>query len=236
MSCHNFQINFEKYFFCLPGNARGTQVSRRHLHLNPNGWRQKEYWSFSWHEIGAFDLPASIDYILNETKFNKLNYIGWSQGSISFFVMASIRPEYNDKIIQANLLAPVATLKGTRNPFYNSFAQSYKKIKMLPQTMKIYKIILNNDVLLNIAETACKNAVDSTPKKCKLILTALNSNQINCVSCVLILQQKEKLFIKKISFFLDKLAIHFSGYPRWCFTKAGFALPAIDSKWRLSAI
>lgn len=163
------------------GNARGTENSRRHVSLNPDGWKQKEYWSFSWHEIGVFDLPASIDYILNETKYEKLNYIGWSQGSTSFFVMASIRPEYNDKIIEANLLAPVADLKGTRNPFYNSFANKYAAIKTL-QNLRIYKIILNNEVLLKIADTACKDVVDSTPKKCKLILTALNSNQINCVS------------------------------------------------------
>ncbi|XP_055311150.1 lipase 3-like isoform X1 [Sitodiplosis mosellana] len=163
------------------GNARGTEPSRRHLKLNPNGWRQKEYWSFSWHEIGVFDLPASIDYILNETKFEKLNYIGWSQGSTSFFVMASMRPEYNDKIIEANLLAPVAALKGTRNPFYNSFANSYSAINKL-QMLRMYKIILNNDALLKIAETVCKDVVDSTPAKCKLILTALNSNQVNCTS------------------------------------------------------
>lgn len=110
-----------------------------------------------------------------------MTFLFYPQGSISFFVMASIRPEYNDKIIEANLLAPVAYLKGTRNPFYNLFANKYKAIKAL-QNLRIYKIILNNEVLLKIAEIACKDVVDATPKKCKLILTALNSNQINCVS------------------------------------------------------
>lgn len=168
-------------------NARGSEPSRRHLRLSPDGWRQNEYWSFSWHEVGLYDLPASIDYILNETKFEKLNYIGWSQGSTSFFVMASLLPQYNNKIIEANLLAPVAALKGQRNPFYNKFANMYGAIKRLP----IHKVILNNEALLKIAETACKDAIDSTPKKCQLILTALNSNQVNCVSNKILKMEKK---------------------------------------------
>lgn len=33
-------------------NARGTEPSRAHIRLNPNGFWQKKYWSFSWHQIG----------------------------------------------------------------------------------------------------------------------------------------------------------------------------------------
>lgn len=164
------------------GNARGTEPSRRHVRLNPNGWNQKEYWAFSWHEIGIYDLPACIDYILNETKFKKLNYIGWSQGAMSFLVMTSVRPEYNNKIIEANLLAPVTEMKGQRNPFYNFFASFYSTIKKLPKLMRMHKVILNNESLMKIAETACGNAVDSTPTKCRVIMNFFNSNQINCVS------------------------------------------------------
>lgn len=64
------------------GNARGSEPSREHTNLDPNGRDQAKYWAFSWNEIGFFDLPSSIDYILNETKFKKLNYIGFSQGKI----------------------------------------------------------------------------------------------------------------------------------------------------------
>lgn len=66
------------------GNSRGTEPSRKHKHLNPNGLFNKKYWSFSWHEIGVLDLPAFIDFILNETKQTKLNYVGFSQGTTAF--------------------------------------------------------------------------------------------------------------------------------------------------------
>lgn len=163
------------------GNFRGSEPSRQHTHLDPDGRDQADYWSFSWHEMGFYDLPSSIDYILNETKFEKLNYIGFSQGTISFFVMASLRPEYNDKIIEANLLAPVTSLKGIRNPYFNAFANSYNGIKLYARLKRLHKVILDNEKLLNIAVMACNNAVDTTPKKCQLILSILNSNQINCV-------------------------------------------------------
>lgn len=42
------------------GNARGTENSRKHISLKPSGFFQKAFWSFSWHEIGHFDIPASI--------------------------------------------------------------------------------------------------------------------------------------------------------------------------------
>lgn len=168
------------------GNARGSEPSREHTHLDPNGRDQEKYWSFSWHEMGFFDLPASIDYILNLTKFDKLNYIGFSQGTISFFVMASLRPEYNDKIIEANLMAPVANLKGIRNPYYNAFTNSYKAIKLYAKVKRLHKVILDNEKLMKIADLACKDVVDTTPKKCQLVLSTLNSNQINCVGLSLV--------------------------------------------------
>jgi lysosomal acid lipase/cholesteryl ester hydrolase len=58
------------------GNARGNRYNVNHKTLNTNS---KEFWSFSWHEIGYYDLPAMIDLILKETYQEKLQYIGYSQ-------------------------------------------------------------------------------------------------------------------------------------------------------------
>lgn len=108
--------------------------------------------------------------------------VGFSQGTTSFFVMTSMRPEYNDKIIAANLLAPVAFLKNNRNPFYHTLGFFYKPIHKLLDALKIYKITLKNSILMKIAELACRKAKHSTPMSCKTVLSILDSNQINCVS------------------------------------------------------
>lgn len=77
------------------GNARGTEYSRNHTTLSPEN---VDFWKFSWHEIGYYDLPAMIDYSLKTAKQAKLVYIGHSQGVTSAMVMLSARPEYNKKI------------------------------------------------------------------------------------------------------------------------------------------
>ncbi|KAH8249531.1 hypothetical protein KR032_010307 [Drosophila birchii] len=95
-------------------NCRGNRYSRSHVKLNPN--TDKAYWSFSWHEIGVYDLPAMIDDILAKTGHQKLSYFGHSQGTTSFFVMASSRPEYNAKLHLMTALAPVAFMKHMKAP------------------------------------------------------------------------------------------------------------------------
>lgn len=59
------------------GNARGTERSREHINLSADGRKQKQFWTFSWHEIGMYDVPESIDYVLNVTKQEKLHYVGF---------------------------------------------------------------------------------------------------------------------------------------------------------------
>lgn len=58
------------------GNCRGNRYSRAHVKLSPD---KKEFWDFSFHEIGVFDVPAMIDFILEETRYPKIHYIGHSQ-------------------------------------------------------------------------------------------------------------------------------------------------------------
>lgn len=80
------------------GNARGNTLSRNHTTLNPN---EVDFWKFSWHEMGVYDLPALIDFILARTGQEQLIYAGHSQGGTSLFVLLSERREYNKKISSA---------------------------------------------------------------------------------------------------------------------------------------
>lgn len=63
--------------------------------------------TYSFHEMGIYDLPATIDYILEHTNHTQLYYVGHSMGSCMFFVMCALRPEYNSKIRAQISLAPV---------------------------------------------------------------------------------------------------------------------------------
>lgn len=166
------------------GNNRGTEVSRRHVRLRPSGWNQKEYWNFSLHELGVHDLSTFIDHILNVTNQRKLNYIGYSQGGNSFLVLMSSRPEYNDKIIEAQLMAPAAFFKINHNSLFKSLERFYHPLKTTLAMAGIHKLTLNNKLVTNIVQTACGSATQSTPFACKLFMTIFDSNQINCVSFI----------------------------------------------------
>lgn len=96
------------------GNSRGNTYSRGHEQFLPT---DSKYWNFSFHEMGVYDLPATIDYILAATKQPKIYFLGHSQGTTSFFVMMAIKPEYNDKIFKFAAYAPMAYMANVRSPF-----------------------------------------------------------------------------------------------------------------------
>lgn len=94
-------------------NSRGTTYSRKHARLNPDD-PFSGYWNFSWTEMGIYDHPAVIDYVLMRTESKTMNFIGHSQGTTSLLVLLSMKPEYNEKISIASLMAPIAYLKHTQ--------------------------------------------------------------------------------------------------------------------------
>lgn len=101
-------------------NSRGNAYSRNHTTLNPD--TDSTYWDFSFNEMGIYDLPSSIDYILNNTGKEQLFYIGHSQGTTSFYIMASEKPEYNKKIKAQFSLAPVAYMNHIESPLIKFIA------------------------------------------------------------------------------------------------------------------
>uniref|UniRef100_A0A336M341 Lipase n=1 Tax=Culicoides sonorensis TaxID=179676 RepID=A0A336M341_CULSO len=84
-------------------SARGTSPSLGHKTLTIH---DEKYWKFSWHEIGFYDIPKTIDYILMKTGKKTLYYAGHSQGCSVFAVAMSQKPEYNQKIKAAYLMSP----------------------------------------------------------------------------------------------------------------------------------
>mmetsp|Transcript_35516 Transcript_35516/g.54337 ORF Transcript_35516/g.54337 Transcript_35516/m.54337 type:complete len:88 (+) Transcript_35516:404-667(+) len=60
------------------GNNRGNRFSDTHTSLTT---KDRDYWQFNWEEMGVYDTPAVIDYILGQTGYSKINYIGHSEGT-----------------------------------------------------------------------------------------------------------------------------------------------------------
>lgn len=73
--------------------------------------------SCRWEELGRYDLPASIDYVLKTTGHQKVSYVGYSLGCAVFYVGANLRPDLNDKIEVMISLAPTSTVQRLDNAF-----------------------------------------------------------------------------------------------------------------------
>ncbi|XP_046961504.1 lipase 1-like [Vanessa cardui] len=110
------------YDVWLP-NARGNFYSRRHLFLDPDDREGLQFWKFSWDEIGNLDLPAIVNFIIVNTGQQKMHYIGYSQGTTAFLVLNSLRPEYNDRFISFQALAPSAFVENNQNNLRAIMAQ-----------------------------------------------------------------------------------------------------------------
>lgn len=63
----------------------------------------------SWDEIGSYDIPACINYVLKISGQQKLVYIGHSMGTAVFWVAMITHPELNEKIDVMMALAPAAS-------------------------------------------------------------------------------------------------------------------------------
>jgi len=59
------------------GNNRGNNYSRGHDTLSPVK-TPKEFFDYSFYELGQYDAPTQIDYVLKKTGHSKLSYVGHS--------------------------------------------------------------------------------------------------------------------------------------------------------------
>uniref|UniRef100_A0A8C0E3K9 Gastric triacylglycerol lipase n=1 Tax=Balaenoptera musculus TaxID=9771 RepID=A0A8C0E3K9_BALMU len=110
------------------GNSWGNTWSRRHVKLSTTS---PEYWAFSLDEMAKYDLPATINFIIEKTGQERLYYVGHSQGTTTAFIAFSTNPELAKRIKIFFALAPVATVKYTQSPMKKLTTLSRKVIKML---------------------------------------------------------------------------------------------------------
>ncbi|XP_055316816.1 lipase 3-like [Sitodiplosis mosellana] len=119
------------------GNARGNTFSRNHTTLDPD---KSRFWSFSFHEIAIYDLPAQIDFILAQTNRTQLIYVGHSQGGNIIFILLSERPEYNKKIALVHAMAAaVFMVKSDSNALLNPLLDNLDDLKIFVEQIQFYE-------------------------------------------------------------------------------------------------
>lgn len=107
------------------GNNRGNKYSSRCQGADVHN---KKFWDFSIDEFALYDIPASIDYVLNLKGIDKLTYIGFSQGCSQVLASVSVNRDLNEKIEKLVLLAPATTPKRLANWLINSIVNLQPKV------------------------------------------------------------------------------------------------------------
>ncbi|KAJ8985385.1 hypothetical protein NQ317_007542, partial [Molorchus minor] len=135
------------------GNVRGNAWSRRHISLDPDG--DAAFWNFTFDDIGLYDIPATIDLILNTTGREQLSYLGHSQGTAQFFVMNTLKPEYNRKVNVMVAFAPIAYMKNITQPLIRWLADNMDLVYGVLADLNINELLPYNDFLTNLVHSFC---------------------------------------------------------------------------------
>ncbi|KAI5646275.1 alpha/beta-hydrolase lipase region domain-containing protein [Phthorimaea operculella] len=138
-------------------SARGsTTESQGHVSLTlPKD--EDKYWDFSFDEIGRYDLPASIDFMIKETGRPKVKYVGFSQGTSVFYVMAAERPEYNEKVSIAVQLASIAWLPRIKSPLFRLVGELNRALGTVREVFGFNMVNGSNPFLRFMGRHVCGN-------------------------------------------------------------------------------
>ena len=156
------------------GNTRGNTYSRSHTNLDPN--TDEDFWNFDWDDAAQNDLPAVIDYILEETKRDTINYVGHSMGSTEMLVLLSEQPNQNAKLNKVVLLAPVAFMghvqgaMATFAPYVNTLESLLGSSELFPDmkwTTWLGHNVCNDPTNLSffICTSLARNNLDVSPNQ-----------------------------------------------------------------------
>ena len=123
------------------GNQRGTTHSLKPGHETLST-KSKEYWDFSWVEMGLYDAPAQIDYVRKITGYNKLTYMGHSQGTTQMFYALSKNEDFwAERLNLFVALAPVTRLDHTTSPLFKYFAGLGSPLSKVLNVLGIYNFL-----------------------------------------------------------------------------------------------
>nr|XP_060624748.1 lysosomal acid lipase/cholesteryl ester hydrolase-like [Anolis sagrei ordinatus] len=95
------------------GNSRGNTYSLNHKTLTT---KEQKFWEFSFHEMGYYDIPAVINFILKKTAQEQLYFVGHSEGSTAGFIAFSTWPKLAEKVKVFFALAPPTAVPFATTP------------------------------------------------------------------------------------------------------------------------
>lgn len=121
------------------GNNRGSRYCRTADGMDPVK-DKAEFFDFSFYELGKYDAPAMIDYVIKQTGQPKVAFVGHSQGTTQMFsALAENHGNLNDKLWAFVGLAPIVNLQHTTNPALAWISKYWKTLTPVLRTLGMYE-------------------------------------------------------------------------------------------------
>ncbi|KAF0759032.1 lipase 3-like [Aphis craccivora] len=151
------------------GDFRGNLYSKNHTRLNVSN---PEYWKFSIDEWAFYDVPAMMNYVCNNTEYDKMYVVTYSLSSAILFATASARPEYNDKIIVSYHMAPFLAFTNIKSLLLRLGVQFGEFYLAISRSIKNHELFSRNHWSMNSMSLFC-NKKSIFLKACVTLLSEL---------------------------------------------------------------
>ncbi|EGC34482.1 hypothetical protein DICPUDRAFT_7687, partial [Dictyostelium purpureum] len=134
------------------GNNRGNLYSINHTTLST---KSREFWEFSFDEFGLIDLPTMVDYILNETGFSQIGYVGHSEGTMQAWVAYQEIKDFASKVPIFMALGPVGNVTYIENKGLSALAKY--KVDDIFRIFGFKQFLPSPSILKGLFMDFCKN-------------------------------------------------------------------------------
>nr|XP_056706474.1 lipase member M-like [Euleptes europaea] len=156
------------------GNSRGSSLSRRHQFLTID---EQEFWDFSLHEMGIYDLSAMADFILQKSGQEKIYYAGHAEGGTIAFVAFSVVPLLAEKIKMFFALGPAYTFTYSKSPLVQILRFPSALLKIIFGTKEF--CLLSPRLKAFLARRCSYQPVDVLCKQVLLFFSGCNEKNLN---------------------------------------------------------
>ncbi|PSS16117.1 Triacylglycerol lipase [Actinidia chinensis var. chinensis] len=137
-------------------STRGTKYSLGHTSLSPE---DSDYWNWSWDELVAYDLPATFQYVHDQTG-QKLHYVGHSLGTLIALASFS-KGQLINMLTSVALLSPIAHLGQMTSPLARTAAENFIAEELYK--LGLHEFNPRGAAVIKLLKTICeKPGVDCT--------------------------------------------------------------------------
>ena len=136
------------------GNNRGNCYSNK----TAEGFHKTraEYYDYSFYELGKYDAPTQIDFVLEKTGQKKLSYVGHSMGTSQMFsALSEGHSHLKDKLHNFVALCPIINLGWSQDEVIVYAAENYNYLNKTMAKLHIVDIPNPGHLSADFVEAVC---------------------------------------------------------------------------------